>query len=70
MSSFVIRPDAPVPETNEMSTSSSRASFLVAGDALTFGATETKLLFSSKEETDSSTSTPTVSLLTSSVEVS
>ena len=70
ISSFVIRPDAPVPETNEISTSSSRASFLVAGDALTFGATEIKLLFSLKEGTDSSSSAPTGSLLIFSVEVS
>ena len=33
----MIRPDGPVPTISEISTDSSRASFLVAGEALTFG---------------------------------
>ena len=49
-SSLVIRPDGPVPETDARSTASSRASFLVAGEALTFGVTEINPAFSLKLE--------------------
>ena len=69
ISSLVIRPDGPVPEIIEMSTASSRASFLVAGEALTLGATEMKLFLSSEEVSVSSSSTLSIFLLVFSVEV-
>ena len=60
-SSLVIRPDDPVPEIDEMSTVSSRASFRVAGEALTFGATVIKFFCSSIRELSLSGSLSSIS---------